>query len=122
MSEQLKPSAKRVQDFLSENSCEFVVKEQPSSTRTAKEAAVSIGCTVGQIAKSIVFRDKISGSPILVVASGSNMVCTLKINNATGLELEKAGASFVKEKTGYAIRGVPPVAHKQDVMAILDLD
>ena len=122
MSENLKSSAKRVQEFLTENGFDFLVKELPSSTRTAVEAAASIGCTVPQIAKSLIFKDSTSGNPVLVVASGSNRVSTSKIESQTGLHLEKADALFVKEKVGYAIGGVPPVAHNQNVRTILDPD
>jgi len=122
MSNELKSSAQRVQDFLSSKNTSFTVKELPNSARTAKEAALAIGCMVSQIAKSLIFKDVKTGDPILVVASGTNMVCITKIFEATGLELGKANANFVKDKVGYAIGGVPPVAHKENVTTILDPD
>jgi len=51
----LSDSAKRVQDSLLTKGFSFNVKELPNSTRTAQEAADSIGCTVSQIAKSLIF-------------------------------------------------------------------
>ena len=122
MNENLKSSANRVQQYLTEKGFNFSVKELPSSTRTASEAAESIGCTIPQIAKSLIFKDAISGNPVLVVASGSNRVDVSKIENATDLRLEKADAAFVKEKVGYAIGGIPPIAHKQELRTILDPD
>ena len=122
MSKELKPSSLKVQEFLSRNGQDFVVQEMPSSTRTALDAAESIGCTVSQIAKSLIFKHGETGEPVLVVASGSNMVCADKVREATGIVLTKADASFVRDKVGYAIGGVPPVALNSSVHTILDKD
>jgi len=100
----------------------FKVKELPGSTRTAQEAADSIRCTVSQIAKSIVFREKETDLPILVIASGSNRVNVKKIQKSTGLKLGRADGKYVKERVGYAIGGVPPVAHNEPLETILDPD
>ncbi|NUZ11525.1 YbaK/EbsC family protein [Pseudoalteromonas sp. McH1-7] len=122
MSKELKPSSMKVQEFLSKNGQDFVVQEMPSSTRTASDAAASIGCTVAQIAKSLIFKHGETGEAVLVVASGSNMVCADKVRKATGITLTKADANFVREKVGYAIGGVPPVAHNSSVHTVLDED
>ncbi|NRB70206.1 MAG: YbaK/EbsC family protein [Vibrio sp.] len=122
MSKELKSSSMKVQEFLSQNGQDFVVQEMPNSTRTASDAAESIGCTVSQIAKSLIFKHGETGEPVLVVASGSNMVCADKVKQATGRTLTKADASFVRDKVGYAIGGVPPVAHNSSVHTILDQD
>ncbi len=120
MTSELSNSAKRVQDFLSAKGFAFEVKEMPSSTRTAQEAADSIGCDVSQIAKSLVFREKKTDRPILVIASGAHRVDVKKIQHATGLKLGRANADFVKERVGYAIGGVPPVGHSEPLKTILD--
>lgn len=112
---------KKVQMFLIEKGYECAVKELPDSTRTAEEAASAIGCQVAQIAKSLVFIDKASGNPILVIASGINRVDTKKIEEATGLQLTKADGKFVKEKLGFAIGGIPPIAHNEKVITFLDI-
>lgn len=122
MTSKLSDSAKRVQDFISAQGFSFAVKELPGSTRTAQEAADSIGCTVAQIAKSLIFREMETGQPILVIASGSNRVDVVKIEQATGLRLGKADGSYVKERVGYAIGGVPPVGHNEPLQTILDRD
>ncbi|MGP8307688.1 YbaK/EbsC family protein [Vibrio sp. YIC-376] len=122
MSENLKSSARKVQDCLSSQGYDFVVKEFSSSTRTAQDAAESIGCAVHQIAKSLIFKDKRSGLPILVIASGSNRVDTKKIKNALGNPISRADADFVRENTGFAIGGIPPVAHKTKLQTFLDED
>ena len=122
MAPELSDSAKRVQDFLSEKGFSFEVHELPGSTRTAQEAADSIGCTVAQIAKSLVFKETNSGRPVLVIASGVNRVDVSKIEAATGLSLGKADGKFVKERVGFAIGGVPPVGHSESLETILDPD
>ncbi|MDD2541701.1 MAG: YbaK/EbsC family protein [Desulfuromonadaceae bacterium] len=122
MAAELRDSAKRVQDFLSAKGFSFDVKELPGSTRTAQEAADSIGCTIAQIAKSLVFRETETNLPILVIASGANRVDVAKIEKMTGLKLGKADANYVKERVGYAIGGVPPVGHNETLKTILDTD
>lgn len=119
---ELPQSAQRVQDFLAAKGFSFTVRELPGSTRTAQEAAASIGCTVAQIAKSLIFRETDTNLPILVIASGSNRVDVTKIEKKTGLKLGKADGSYVKEKVGYAIGGIPPVGHTEPLKTILDSD
>jgi len=119
---QLKDSARRVQDYLTARGFAFEVKELPGSTRTAQEAADSIGCTVGQIAKSLVFKDKSTEAPILVIASGTNRVDLKKIKKAIGLKLGKADGNFVKENVGFAIGGIPPAGHNTPLKTLLDPD
>lgn len=118
----LKSSAQRVQDFLAAHQSGCLVKELPGSTLTARDAAEAIGCEVAQIAKSLIFKDEDSGNPILIIASGINRVSVPKVQEATGIKIGKADAEFVKERVGYAIGGVPPVAHHSDVVTILDPD
>jgi prolyl-tRNA editing enzyme YbaK/EbsC (Cys-tRNA(Pro) deacylase) len=122
MASKLSDSAKRVKDFLSEKGFSFEVKELPGSARTAQEAADSVGCSVAQIAKSLVFREKETDLPVLVIASGSNRVDLAKIEKETGLKLGKADGNYVKERVGYAIGGVPPAGHNEPLETILDKD
>ena len=122
MTIEMRSSAKRVQDFLSAKGFSFEVKELSGSTRTAREAADSVGCSVAQIAKSLVFRDKATDMPILVIASGANRVDLRKIKRATGLKLGRADGEFVKARVGFAIGGVPPVGHNEPLQTILDPD
>lgn len=119
---ELSPAARRIQDALKSLGTEFEVVELPASTRTAAEAAAAIGCTVAQIAKSIVFRTVNGKKPILVVASGSNRVNEAKVGDLVGEPIEKADANFVREKTGFAIGGVPPVGHAEPIRTIVDED
>lgn len=118
----LSDSACRVQNYLSDRGFDFRVQEVPGSTRTAQEAADSVGCEVGQIAKSLVFREYHQDRPVLVIASGANRVSLKKIEAATGLKLGKADAAFVKERVGYAIGGIPPAGHLEPLETLIDLD
>ena len=86
-------STSRVQDFLLERGFSCVVQEL--SMRTAAEAAKAIGCSIAQIAKSLIFIDQGSGFPVLVIASGVNLVDSNKIEQATGWLLVKADGKFV---------------------------
>ncbi|WP_316901110.1 YbaK/EbsC family protein [Pseudodesulfovibrio indicus] len=122
MDGKLSRSAQRVQDFLAGLGDGFEVRELASSTRTSQEAADSIGCTVSQIAKSLVFKDAESGRPVLVVASGSNRVDTARIREAAGVKLKRADGEFVKRETGFAIGGIPPVGHNESLLTVLDAD
>lgn len=122
MSQPLKPASQRVQDFLAERGLALQVMQLPQATGTAAEAAQAVGCAISQIAKSLVFKDASTGAAILVVASGQHRVSLTKVTAATGLHLEKANAAFVRERTGYAIGGVPPVAHTTHLVTLLDQD
>ena len=111
------PSALKVQAVLGEN---FEVLEFETSTRTAAEAAAAIGCTVGQIAKSLIFRAVDSGRPVLAIASGSVRVDEARLSEILGEDIGRADAAFVREQTGYAIGGVPPVGHRSQSVILID--
>jgi len=118
----LPPSAQKVQAALRQAGFDGEVVEMPRSTRTAAEAAAVVGCSVGQIVKSIVFRAAHSNRPILIVASGANRVNEQVIGDMVGEPLAKADADFVRERTGYAIGGVPPVGHPEPIATFIDED
>ena len=118
----LKASARRVEAALAEAGFEFEVREFPASTRTAADAAAAIGCTVGQIAKSLLFRAKASDRPVLVVTSGVNRVDEKKVGGLLGEKIGRADADFVRERTGFAIGGVPPVGHSEPPVVLVDED
>jgi prolyl-tRNA editing enzyme YbaK/EbsC (Cys-tRNA(Pro) deacylase) len=98
------------------------VVELPSSTRTAMEAAQAVGCQVGQIVKSLIFKAKRSERPMLVVASGANRVNERSIEELIGEPLGKADADFVRQRTGFAIGGVPPLGHSEKIETFIDED
>lgn len=112
MQPKLAKSAVSVQEALDKLKLECKVLELPSSTRTAIDAASSIGCDIGQIVKSLVFRTKKKGKPVLVLASGPNQVDIKTIEDCVGESITKADADFAREVSGFAIGGIPPVGHK----------
>jgi prolyl-tRNA editing enzyme YbaK/EbsC (Cys-tRNA(Pro) deacylase) len=81
-----------------------------------------VGCQLGQIAKSLVFKGRESGNPVLVIASGSNRVNEKGMAMLLGEPIERATPDFVRERTGFAIGGVPPVGHVESIVTFLDED
>lgn len=122
MSNGLKPSAQRVQDALAAQGFRHEVIELADSTRSAAEAAAAVGCAVGQIAKSLVFKGADSGQAILVIASGANRVHEKRLGQGLGEKLEKPAADFVREQTGFAIGGIPPLGHVRPLPTVIDED
>jgi prolyl-tRNA editing enzyme YbaK/EbsC (Cys-tRNA(Pro) deacylase) len=111
------PSALKVQAALGDR---FKVLEFDASTRTAADAAAAIGCEVAQIAKSLVFRGADSGRAVLIIASGADRVDEKKAAAAAGESIARADADFVREATGFAIGGVPPVGHKSPPVVLIE--
>lgn len=123
MNQPLSKNAQTIQEILNQSNAAYQVRELPDSTRTAKDAAQTIGCDVSQIVKSLIFKTKLSEKPILILASGSNLVNEATIANIIGESICKANANFVKKITGFAIGGVPPVGHKNPIKdTIIDQD
>ena len=111
----LSKSAEIVQRALCEKGLQFEVVELNASTRTANDAAMTIGCQVGQIVKSLFFRTSETQRPILVLASGKNRVSEEVIQKNIGEKISKADADFAREITGFAIGGIPPLGHKNPI-------
>jgi prolyl-tRNA editing enzyme YbaK/EbsC (Cys-tRNA(Pro) deacylase) len=118
----LAPSAQRVQDALAAHGLQLRVVELQASTRTAVEAAAAVGCSVGQIVKSLVFRGAGSGRPLLVVASGANRVNESRLAELLGEPVERPDADYVRRVTGFAIGGVAPVGHSAPLPVWIDED
>ncbi len=89
-------------------------------THTAAEAAASVGCSVAEIAKSIVFRS--AEVPVLVVASGVNRIDRHKVGLALGRRVERADPAWVQDVTGFAVGGVAPLGHLAPALVLIDED
>lgn len=122
MAQKLSSRAQSVQEALKAYGLACQVVEMPQTTRTADDAALAVGCQVDQIVKSIIFKGKKTLQPILVVTSGANRVNEKIIARLIGEPITKADANFVREKTGFAIGGVPPVGHAQRLEILIDED
>ena len=114
--------AQAFQDFLHERGLDLTVIELPDSTRTAEDAARGVDCNKAQIVKSLIFRTIATAEPVLVLASGANRVNEAAIARFNGGAVGKADADFVRETTGYAIGGVPPLGHKRPLATFVDED
>ncbi len=118
----LSPSAQKIQDALNSLGYNYTVIEHAESTRTALEAAERAGCELGQIVKSLIFKGKESGKPIIVLTSGVNRVDEKRIRAYAEEGIGKADADFVRAVTGFVIGGVPPVGHIQKIETYMDED
>jgi prolyl-tRNA editing enzyme YbaK/EbsC (Cys-tRNA(Pro) deacylase) len=87
--------------------------------RTSQEAADALGVTVGQIAKSVIFKRRADDVAVLVVTSGDRRVDEQRVATHTG-PLGRADASFVKASTGFSIGGVAPLAHATPTVTLID--
>jgi prolyl-tRNA editing enzyme YbaK/EbsC (Cys-tRNA(Pro) deacylase) len=96
------------------------IRVMDASTRTAEEAAAACGCEVGQIVKSLVFAGKESGRPLLLLVSGANRVKENAVAREIGEKIVRPDADFVREKTGFAIGGIPPLGHAERLDTWLD--
>jgi prolyl-tRNA editing enzyme YbaK/EbsC (Cys-tRNA(Pro) deacylase) len=111
-----------VQDALRALGLPAGVRQLDASTRTAPEAAAAVGCELGAIVKSLVFRGRTSGEPVLVLVSGDNRADEARVEAEVGEPVGRADADWVREVTGYAIGGVPPVGHPAPVRTVVDQD
>lgn len=122
MAKELSASARKVQETLKTMGFACEVVELSDSTRTAVEAAQAVGCQVEQIVKSLIFKGKRSGKPVFVIASGPNRVNEKRVGELLGEPIEKANADFVRQHTGFAVGGVPPVGHVERLQTFIDED
>ena len=116
----VKPAVRKVQSAIRQLGIEREVIELGVDARTSQQAADALGVGVGQIAKSLVFT--VNSSPLLVIASGANRVDELKLEKLAGGKVRRANAETVKQATGYAIGGVPPLGHPTPLPVYIDPD
>lgn len=111
----------RVEAALSAAGIEGEVVRLEKNTATAPAAAAALGCSTGEIAKSLMFRRAGGEEAVVAVLSGTSRVCAIKLSQFCGGEMVKADAHFVKARTGFEIGGVPPVSHSPDIRVIMDV-
>lgn len=119
---ELPPAAHRVETAAVELGLAIEVRIMPASTRTATEAAEAVGSTVGQIVKSLIFKGKVSDKPYLLLVSGSNRVNEKAVARHLGEAIERPDADFVREATGFAIGGIPPLGFATPLHTWMDED
>ena len=112
-------SVQRVENYLRECGLEITVLEMDGSTRTAQLAAQAIGTELGSIVKSLVFLA--DGEPTLVLVAGDRRADPGKLKSLLGARrVMIADADQVRQSTGFAIGGVPPVAHDHPLRTLID--
>ena len=109
----------RVAQALAERGHAHAPRWLPEAVRTSQQAADALGVAVGQIAKSVIFRRQSDGAAVLVVTSGDRRVDEKRVAALTGA-LGRADAGFVKERTGFSIGGVAPLAHANPPLTLID--
>ncbi len=115
------PTTARVAAALDAAGFHTDIREFSNATRTAQQAADTLGVPVGAIVKSLCF--VADGEPVMVLVSGANRADLLKVRQALGAEIVlRADAETVRAATGFAIGGVPPIAHARPLRIILDRD
>ena len=110
-------SRERVADFLSRSGVAYELREFGESTRNSSLAAQALGCTVAEIAKSVVFVGK---AIAVVIISGDRRVDRGKLSTAVGEEVRVATPEEVRRRTGFPIGGVPPFPHESGVVVFPD--
>jgi prolyl-tRNA editing enzyme YbaK/EbsC (Cys-tRNA(Pro) deacylase) len=101
---------------------EVQLTEHTQTTRTADEAAKACGCAVGQIVKSLVFKGRTSGKPYMLLVSGDNRVNQKDVAAQIGEPLDRPDADYVRDLTGFAIGGIPPLGHDTAMATFMDED
>ena len=113
-------SVARVRNALAEAGLLTEIVELPGAARTAKAAAAFLGCDVGQIANSLVFRGEKSGAALLVMSSGAKRVDLQRLAEIAAEPVGKADAEFVRRTTGFVIGGVAPVGHSAPLRTFVE--
>lgn len=111
-------STERVTTFLKSTGANFELREFDVSTRNSALAAEALGCTIGEIAKSVVFDGE---RVIVVVLSGDKRVDFDRLESLAGTRVSLATPNCVRASTGYPIGGVPPFPHSAEVLVLADL-
>lgn len=115
-----KSSVERVRDALNAAGLRDTIRQFPEGTRTAVDAARAVGCEVAQIVKSMVFRR--GEQPVLILCSGANRVDLGKASAVLSTALAPADGAWVRQATGFAIGGVPPLGHEHGITVLIDED
>ena len=116
----LPDACRRVLDGAEAAGLGIEIQVMADSTRTAEEAAAACGCDVAQIAKSLVFTGRDTGTPYLLLVSGAHRVDQERAAHAIGEALDRPSGAKVREITGFAIGGIPPFGHATAMKTFID--
>ena len=116
-------SAQKVADAAEALGVSVEILEYAETTRSAQEAAATIGCEMAQIVKSLCFM--VNGAPVMALVSGVNQLDEKKLAGLCGVgrkKVKRANADQVKAATGFSIGGVPPFGHASPLTIFVDED
>jgi prolyl-tRNA editing enzyme YbaK/EbsC (Cys-tRNA(Pro) deacylase) len=113
-------SLKRVEAALTDADINYEMVRTETASRTAQAAADVIGCSIDQIAKSIILRGQDTQRLYLFVTAGGNQVCLHKASDLVGEPIDRPNANTVRKVTGFAVGGVSPVGHITPIRAFID--
>ena len=111
-------SRERVSEYLWKSGAKYELREFDKSTKNSVLAAQALGCSVAEIAKSVVF---VGEKTAVVIISGDKRVDGAKLAQIIGGELRVAKADEVRDMTGFPIGGVPPFPHGEDIRVLADV-
>ncbi len=117
------PSAQKVADAAQVLGLDVEIVEFEQTTRSAQDAADTIGCQVAQIVKSLLF--VVDGQPVMALVSGINRLDERNLAALRGVgrkKVKRADADTAKAVTGFSIGGVPPFGHKSSLPVYIDED
>ncbi|MCZ4279896.1 YbaK/EbsC family protein [Kiloniella laminariae] len=108
-------SIQRVKDAAAKLGLALAVKEMPSITHTAEQAAQACRCELGQIVKSLVFMCTETQELVLFLVAGDQQVDISAASLVVGSPLKRADPQTIRKQTGFAIGGVSPIGHKHKI-------
>ena len=118
-----KKAVKRVRNIISKFDSNLSIIVLNNTARTAKDASNSLGCEIGAIVKSLLF--KVEEYFLICLVAGDKRCSLNKLKKILNKkDVRMASANEVKENTGFSIGGVSPVGHikKLDVLIDKSLD
>ncbi|MEX1334742.1 MAG: YbaK/EbsC family protein [Candidatus Limnocylindrales bacterium] len=122
------PATERVRAYAEQRGVSIEITAFDESTHTAREAADAIGVALGQIVKSLVFMAPVDPAdedselePVIALVRGTDRVDVSRLATVSGRpRLRRASAKEARRATGYSIGGVPPFAHDQQAVVVMD--
>jgi prolyl-tRNA editing enzyme YbaK/EbsC (Cys-tRNA(Pro) deacylase) len=115
------PNCRAVDAILAAAALPGRVRILPEPAPTAQAAADQLGCPVGAIANSLIFKTT-DDEPLLVMTSGGHRVDLERLGAELGVAIGRADAAFVRTHTSQPIGGVAPVGHPRPLRTIVDVD
>lgn len=120
-SSNIHPAVQRIDALLAEQGVRGRVRLLAEAAPTAQAAADQLGCSVGAIANSLIFKTA-SGAPVLIMTSGAHRVVPALVAELLGEGIKRADADFVRRHTSQPIGGVAPIGHPEPIRTLIDRD